>query len=63
MIRKEADYNNMTITVYLLNGEVFKNCDVPAQFFGEHERMVSFYYKNTIYIYPMNQVEHIEISF
>ena len=63
MIRKEDEYTNTTISVYLLDGKVFENCDVPAQPFGEYERVVYFYYNDKIHIYPMSQIEHIEMSF
>lgn len=63
MIREEKDYSNMTISVYLLNGKVYENCDVPTQPFGQYERTISFYHDDRIFTYPLTQVEHIEMSF
>ena len=58
---KSLDTDNIVITVKLKNGELFENRDVPTSPFGDHEAVVSFWNECKLMVYPISDVEYVEI--
>ena len=56
MIREPQSGRNVLISVYLKNGDVFENKDVPTQPAGEHEKVISFWDGDSIVVYPISEV-------
>ena len=63
MIKVPENENNLELNVFLKNGKTFLNKDVPNQPMGKNERVVSFWNDDRLMVYPMEQIDHIEIIF
>jgi hypothetical protein len=65
MIREMSDgmARSIRISVYLKDGRSFRQRNVPPNFFGDHERVVSFWEGDVLMVYPMRDVEHVEYHF
>lgn len=63
MIRNPENHENLTLNVFLKNGEEFLGKDATNQPLGDNERVVSFWNDGKLVVYPMEQVDHIEMIF
>jgi len=54
---------NMKLNVHLKSGECFSGVDSPIAPLGDNEIVVSFWLDDTLMIYPMDQIEHLEMIF
>lgn len=63
MIRMPDMKRNVSITVKLKNGEIYKNKDITNQPFGEHNIVVSFWHDDKLRAYPIDDVEYYELFF
>jgi hypothetical protein len=61
MIREPSNMDNLTINVMLRDGTKFHGMDVTSNPFGQHERVVSFWFGDVIRMYPMSEVEFVEL--
>ena len=53
----------ISINVFLKNGEKYLGKDITNQPLGEHEKLVSFWHEGKIRTYPIRQVEYFEFVF
>lgn len=60
-VREIHDVSNLVMDVYLKNNESFKCCDVPPEFLGKHEKLLSFWLGDCLNAYPLEQVEFFVI--
>lgn len=60
---KNPTSEDMSINVFLKNGEEFLNRDVPQALFGEVEKVVCFWDNDKLGVYAMSQVSKIELVF
>ncbi len=51
-----------TATIVMKAGEIFENKKLPDCPFGEHERVISFYYGKILRCYPLNDVKYIDLD-
>lgn len=64
MIKEAPDFENLTISITLIDGREFKNKDIPEKSFGENENIVSFWEnEKNIKIFPLSQVKEITLHF
>ena len=63
MIRKVENTESLSVSVYLKNGAVYTRCDVTDKLMGEHERFISFWYEDSILIFPLERVKRIVFHF
>lgn len=64
MVRRHPSGENITISLYLKNGDAFVDKDITNSPFGNAERQVSFWLnETTIRSYPMSEVSYIELKF
>lgn len=63
MIIIPENFENIKLNIFLKNGEVFKNKDTTNQPLGENEKVVGFWHNKKLKIYPMEQIDHIEMIF
>lgn len=62
MVRNPVS-EDISINVFLINGEKFINKDIPQTPLGETERVLSFWDDDKLAMYPMSQVSKIELVF
>jgi hypothetical protein len=62
MVRNPVS-EDMSINVFLINGEEFIDRDVPQAPFGELEKSVCFWDDDKLVMYPMSQVGRVELLF
>lgn len=60
---KNPTSEDMSINVFLKNGEEFTNRDIPQAPFGEFEKVVYFWDNGKLVMYPISQVSKIELVF
>ena len=63
MIRTVENEENLQLNIFLKNGDSFMKKDIPDNPFGQNEKVVSFWNEGKLMMYPMDQVEHIELLF
>lgn len=64
MIKEAPDFENLTISIKLIDGREFKNKDIPEKAFGENENFVSFWEsEKNAKLFPLSQVEEITLHF
>ena len=63
MIKVPESMENLKLNIFLKNGEVFNNKNTTNQPMGECEKVVSFWHDEKLVVYPMAQVDHIEMVF
>ncbi len=51
----------LLMNVKLKSGEMFENKDITDSPFGEHERLVCFWNGDKIRVYPMHDIEYLEL--
>lgn len=63
-VKSDIDWDNATVTVLTLDGELYKNCDITDQPMGESGEIISFWSDaDTIKVIPMSRVEYIDFQF
>jgi len=63
MIKTPESMDNLKLNIFLTNGKVFRDKDTTTQPLGDNETSVSFWHNDKLLIYPLEQVEHIEMIF
>lgn len=63
MVRTPIETLNITISVFLKNGTSFIDKDIPNSLFGQHESFVSFWDEDSIVVYPLDQVQYVQMKF
>lgn len=63
MIKPADEGKDITISVYLKNGEEYLYKDITSDPFGNREAMVGFYHNDKFRIYPISEVLMIEYNF
>ena len=64
MVKLPTNTENISLNVFLKNGEIYVGKDITNQPLGEHDRVVSFWRdENTVVTYPLEQVERFEFVF
>lgn len=61
MIKQIQELDKITINVKLKSGELFTNKDIPNMLFGSNETYVAFWHNDRIRIYPLEEVEYVEM--
>lgn len=61
MVRNPVS-EDMSINVFLINGEEFINKDIPQAPFGDSEKLLSFWDDDKLVMHPMSQVKKSRIS-
>lgn len=60
MIR-DAEKDNLTINVFLKNGRIFLEHDIPPNPLGDNDQFVAFWFGDVIRVYPMSEVAYFEL--
>lgn len=64
MVRNFEKPDNITINVWLKDGSIYLNKDIPSAVHGKYERAVSFWMdENTLRVCPLDQVDYFEFNF
>lgn len=63
MVKEPDSSSDVKINVFLKDGRSFLDRDIPARVFGEFERVVSFWEADKVVVFPMRDVERIELCF
>lgn len=64
MVKFPSDTENISLNVFLKNGDAYMGKDITNQPLGESERVVSFWSDDTTVVsYPLEQVERFEFVF
>ncbi len=60
MIR-EPETEQFKISVYFKSGKACLDKDTTSKPFGDHMNVVTFWDDDSIHIYPMDQIDHVEL--
>ena len=63
MIKNPENTEQMTISVYLKNGEEFLDKDITSTPISDKELVVGFWIDGKVRLYPMSEVRMIEYGF
>ena len=61
MIKDLQNAENLTMNIVLKDGSKFEGKDIPSRPFGDRENFVSFWVGNVVRMYPIADVEYIEL--
>ncbi len=63
MIRTPEKDSDITISIWLRNGDSFEKKDITDKPFGDNERIVSFWDGDSVTVLPMSDVSKCSLHF
>jgi len=60
---EEGKLDTLKLNVYLKDGREYLECDTTPKPFGEHDRIVAFWYAGALYCIPMSEVRQVTMMF